>query len=240
MAGTAQAGTELAQPGAGSSLANATALAGNARAWLTAMHPARRRQLGAAVLFTAAVVSALVWYANRPDWRMLYTGLESKDLQQVAQELTAANIPYQMTDDSSGIEVSSDQLDRARMEVATKGMPQTGRMGFELFDKPNWVGSEFDEKVTVPEASVREIVSGADKQVLARALRNASEDLRAHLFKAMSTRAVEMLKDDMESLGPLRAKEINAAQQEILALASSLEAEGRVTLRIEPEEELAD
>ena len=98
----------------------------------------------------------------------------------------------------------------------------------------------FDDLLTVPENSIREIVAAADKQVLARALRNANEDLRAHLFKAMSTRAVEMLKDDMESMGPLRAKEINAAQQEFLALANSLEAEGRVTLRPEMEEELAD
>lgn len=98
----------------------------------------------------------------------------------------------------------------------------------------------FDDLLTIPEASIREIVAAADKQILARALRNASEDIRAHLFKAMSSRAVEMLKDDMESMGPLRAKEIAAAQQEVLALANSLEAEGRVTLRIETEEELGD
>src|SRR6185312_5146428 len=98
----------------------------------------------------------------------------------------------------------------------------------------------FDDLLAVPETSIREIVAAADKQVLARALRNANDALRAHLFKAMSTRAVEMLKDDMESMGPLRAKEITAAQQEILALASSLETEGRVTLRIETEDEIAD
>jgi flagellar M-ring protein FliF len=38
------------------------------------------------------------------------------------------------------------------MEIAAKGMPQTGRLGFELFDKPNWVGSEFDEKVNYQRA----------------------------------------------------------------------------------------
>ena len=98
----------------------------------------------------------------------------------------------------------------------------------------------FDDLLTVPEASIREIVASADKQVLARALHKANEALRAHLFKAMSARAVEMLKDDMETMGPLRGKEITAAQQEILALANSLEAEGRVTLRIETEDEVAD
>ncbi len=146
MAESEQTGMQLARTGPALG-GSATALAGKTRAWLAAMHPARRRQLGAAVLFGGAVIAALFWYANRPDWRPLYSGLESKDLQQVAQELSAANIPYQMTEDGSGVQVSAEQMDRARMEIATKGMPQTGRMGFELFDKPNWVGSEFDEKV---------------------------------------------------------------------------------------------
>ena len=70
----------------------------------------------------------------------------------VEQELGAAGIAYRTTSDQSGVEVPSDLLDKARMEVAAKGMPQTGRLGFELFDKPNWVGSEFDEKVNYQRA----------------------------------------------------------------------------------------
>jgi flagellar M-ring protein FliF len=89
---------------------------------------------------------------DRPDWRVLFSGLDAKDTQQIAQELAAAGIPYQMTEDGSGIQVGADQVDKARMEVASKGMPQSGRMGFELFDKPNWVGSEFDEKVNYQRA----------------------------------------------------------------------------------------
>jgi flagellar M-ring protein FliF len=151
MAESEQTGMQLARTGPALG-GGATALAGKTRAWLAAMQPARRRQLGAAVLFSGAVIAALFWYANRPDWRPLYSGLESKDLQLVAQDLSAANIPYQMTEDGSGVRVSAEQMDRARMEIATKGMPQTGRMGFELFDKPNWVGSEFDEKVNYQRA----------------------------------------------------------------------------------------
>jgi flagellar M-ring protein FliF len=83
---------------------------------------------------------------------VLFSGLDAKDTQQIAQELSAAGIAYQMTEDGSGIEVGAEQVDKARLEVATKGMPQSGRMGFELFDKPNWVGSEFDEKVNYQRA----------------------------------------------------------------------------------------
>jgi flagellar M-ring protein FliF len=117
-----------------------------------AMPAAQRNRLIGAMLLIAAICAALTWYAGRTDWRILFSGLDSKDTQQIAQELSAAGIPYQLTDDSSGLKVGADQIEKARMEVATKGMPQSGRMGFELFDKPNWVGSEFDEKVNYQRA----------------------------------------------------------------------------------------
>ena len=117
-----------------------------------AIPSARRSRLIAAALLVSAICAAVTWYAGRTDWRILFSGLDAKDTQQIAQELAAAGIQYQMTADGSGIEVGADQLARARMEVATKGMPQSGRMGFELFDTPNWVGSEFDEKVNYQRA----------------------------------------------------------------------------------------
>src|SRR5437868_9867031 len=96
--------------------------------------------------------AAMIWFAGRPDWGVLFSGLDGKDVQQVSQELSAAGIPYEATVDGSGIQVPAEMLDKARMEVAAKGMPQTGRLGFELFDKPNWVGSEFDERVNYQRA----------------------------------------------------------------------------------------
>jgi flagellar motor switch protein FliG len=91
----------------------------------------------------------------------------------------------------------------------------------------------FEDLVTIPPASMREIVSAADKRQLALALRGAHEDLRAHVFSAMSSRAADMLKEDMEVMGPVRAREVAGAQHEILALARNLEAEGKVILKLE-------
>jgi flagellar motor switch protein FliG len=96
----------------------------------------------------------------------------------------------------------------------------------------------FDDLVTVPAATIREIVSGVDKRQLALALRGSSEELRSTIFKAMSSRAVEMLKEDMEVLGPVRAREVTQAQQEILNLARRLEAEGKVILKLETGDEM--
>jgi flagellar motor switch protein FliG len=96
----------------------------------------------------------------------------------------------------------------------------------------------FEDLVTVPAPSIREIVSGVDKRQLALALRGAKEDLKAQIFKAMSSRAVEMLKEDMEVMGPVRSREVAAAQQEILNLARQLEAEGKVMLKMETGDEM--
>jgi flagellar motor switch protein FliG len=96
----------------------------------------------------------------------------------------------------------------------------------------------FEDLVTVPPATIREIVSGVDKRQLALALRGANDDLRAQIFKAMSSRAVEMMKEDMDVLGPVRSREVAQAQQEILNLARRLEAEGKVVLKLETGDEM--
>jgi len=75
-----------------------------------------------------------------------------------------------------------------------------------------------------------------DKKQLATALKGATEDLRNRFFKCMSSRAVEMLKEDMDALGPLRSRDISHAQQEIVTVARRLESEGKIYLKADTEE----
>lgn len=97
----------------------------------------------------------------------------------------------------------------------------------------------FEDLLTVPSDSIREFVAEADKKTLAVALKGGKDNIRAHLFRAMSSRAVEMLKEDMEVMGPVRMRDVYAAQQELLALARQLEAEGRMILKMEVDDDLA-
>ena len=96
----------------------------------------------------------------------------------------------------------------------------------------------FEDLLTVPPQSIRELVGAADKKVLATALKGARDNIRAHLMKEMSVRAAEMLKEEMEIMGPVRSKDVNAAQQELLQLARKLEEEGKMILKIEADNEL--
>jgi flagellar motor switch protein FliG len=95
----------------------------------------------------------------------------------------------------------------------------------------------FEDLLGVADVSVREWLSSMDKKTLAMALKGASADLKDHIFRAMSSRAVEILKEDMEAMGPVRAKEVTKAQQEAIALLRKLEADGKVTLKAEGEDE---
>jgi len=95
----------------------------------------------------------------------------------------------------------------------------------------------FEDLVTVPEAGIRELLGQMDKKTLATALRGASEELKNYIFKSMSSRAVEMLKEDMDVLGPVKSRDINKAQLEAVAVARKLEAEGKLTLTPESEDE---
>jgi flagellar motor switch protein FliG len=94
----------------------------------------------------------------------------------------------------------------------------------------------FEDFLEVPETSIRELLGQLDKKSLATALKGASEELRNHFFKSMSTRAVEMLKEDMEALGPVRSRDVSQAQQDAITLARSLETQGKMVLKNETED----
>jgi flagellar M-ring protein FliF len=105
--------------------------------------------VGGTVIFSAGIFASLVM---QPSWRVLYAHLDPGDARELGDELTAAKIPFDVTPDGTTLKVPADQLDKARLETAAKGGPKSGRLGFELFDKPNWVGSEFDERVNYQRA----------------------------------------------------------------------------------------
>jgi flagellar motor switch protein FliG len=123
--------------------------------------------------------------------------------------------------------------------------PETARAILEAIEKENadLAGNirnlmfTFEDLVGVPETALRDLLGAVDKKTLALALKGASDGVKAHIFKAMSSRAVEMLKEDMDVLGRVRGKDVAKAQQEAIAAARQLEAEGKISLRAEADDE---
>ncbi len=76
-----------------------------------------------------------------------------------------------------------------------------------------------------------------DRNTLSIALKGASEDLRNHFYRRMSSRAVEMMKEDLDMMGPTRARDIAKAQSEVVAIGRKLESEGKIVLKSEEEDD---
>jgi flagellar M-ring protein FliF len=149
-------GTQLqksaqAMPGRPQLADRVAGLWGRVRVRWAQMQPAQRVWTLVAALLIAGAIGFLAWYGLRTDWRTLYADLDPEDARQVGQVLVTAQIPFQPTANGSGIMVPAAQLDKARLVTAAKGL-KSGRLGFEIFDKPNWVGSEFDEQVNYQRA----------------------------------------------------------------------------------------
>jgi flagellar motor switch protein FliG len=88
----------------------------------------------------------------------------------------------------------------------------------------------FEDLLQIEDRNFRSILQNVDNQLLAKALRTASEEMKQKVFGNLSERAAEMLKEDMEVMGPIKLNEVEQAQQEIIKATKKLEAEGRIAL----------
>ncbi|MCL5746247.1 MAG: flagellar motor switch protein FliG, partial [Acidobacteria bacterium] len=78
---------------------------------------------------------------------------------------------------------------------------------------------------------LKEVLAKVDRKVMTVALKGTSDQLRNHLLGCMSQRGADMLREDMDALGPVKIKEVEAAQQQIIAIIRKLESEGALSLK---------
>ena len=89
----------------------------------------------------------------------------------------------------------------------------------------------FEDLLLIDQIGLKELLGKIDRKVLTLALKGTSEQLRAHILSCMSQRGGEMLKEDMEALGPVKIKEVEGAQQQIISVVRQLESEGVLSLK---------
>jgi flagellar motor switch protein FliG len=94
----------------------------------------------------------------------------------------------------------------------------------------------FEDLLTIDHGGIKEIVGAVDRRVLTVALKGSSERLMHHIKQNFSQSGAEMLEGDVEALGPVKIRDVEAAQQEILAVARTLEAKGVLSLSGAPNE----
>jgi flagellar motor switch protein FliG len=88
----------------------------------------------------------------------------------------------------------------------------------------------FEDIATLDDPAIREILQRVEKKVIAQALKGATEQQQHQFYRNMSQRAVEMMKEEIEIMGPVKIKDIHAAQQRIVEIVRKLEEEGVITI----------
>ncbi|MBU1345118.1 MAG: flagellar motor switch protein FliG [Proteobacteria bacterium] len=88
----------------------------------------------------------------------------------------------------------------------------------------------FEDLTSIDDMAMREILKKVEGQQLTYALKTATDEMKEKIFSNLSQRAGEMLKDDLEAMGPVRLAEVEEAQQAVVRAAKELEADGTITL----------
>jgi flagellar M-ring protein FliF len=100
-----------------------------------------------ALLAAGGAFLAVSNWRHDSNFKALYRGMAGEDAAQAVQKLKEGNIEYRLEDDGNTILVPTDKASEARLLLAREGLPKSGRIGFELFDKTNFATTDFAEQV---------------------------------------------------------------------------------------------
>ncbi len=98
----------------------------------------------------------------------------------------------------------------------------------------------FEDLVHLPPTAIQRILKEVDSKTLALALKATSNELKEKIYQNMSERASNMLKEELDYLGPVRIKDVEQAQKEILEIARRLEEQGEIMLVRSEDEQLVE
>ena len=88
----------------------------------------------------------------------------------------------------------------------------------------------FEDIIRVNDKGIQAVLKEVENDELALALKTASEELKQKIFKNMSERAAQLIKEEMEFMGPVRVSDVEAAQQQIVDVVRRLEDAGEVII----------
>ena len=107
----------------------------------------QRISLLVAVVAVGGALTAVTSWSKERDFKPLYKGLAAEDAGQVTARLREKNVEFRLEDGGGTVLVSSARVDEMRLDLAAAGLPKTGRIGYELFDKMNFGATDFAEQV---------------------------------------------------------------------------------------------
>ncbi len=129
-----------------------------------------------------------------------------------------------------GVESVAEMFNRLDSTIARDILENIAEVNPKLVESIRHLMFVFEDLLMLDVNSVKEVLSRVDRKILTIALKGTSEQMKNHMLQAMSQRGAEMMREDMEALGAVKIKEVESAQQQIIAVVRQMEAEGTVNL----------
>ena len=154
--------------------------------------------------------------------------LEKKVSSLISQDMTQAGGPKALVDLLNRVDRSTERL---IMDSLTESNP-------ELADTVKNMMFVFEDIVHLDDRAIQAIMKEVDMKELATALKGTPGEVQEKIYKNMSERAVAMLKEDMEFMGPVRLRVVEEAQQKVVSIIRKLEETGEVVIGRSGEEDV--
>lgn len=177
----------------------------------TALTRKQRISLGLAALAVIAGLVAFAKWHRENDFKLLFSGLQPEDAGAVLAKLREGNVEYRLGDNGTSVLAPSAKVAELRLQLASAGIPKSGRLGFELFDKTNFGASEFAEQINYHRAIEGEL----ERSVMALA---EVEQARVHVTFAKDSVFLESRQPAKASVLVKLRQGMHLSAQNVLAI----------------------
>jgi flagellar motor switch protein FliG len=132
---------------------------------------------------------------------------------------------------TGGVHAVAEMFNRLDSNSAKEILENIEQVNPNLVETIRHLMFVFEDLLLLDVGAVKEVLAKVDRKVLTMALKGTSEQMKNHMLQAMSQRGAEMLREDMDALGPIKIKEVEASQQLIISVVRQLETEGVISLK---------
>ena len=151
---------------------------------------------------------------------LVESGLASKADLSLSQEMTASGGPLAV---ANVLNIAGPSLEKTLLEII-------GQRDQKLVEQIKSLMFVFEDLQLLDARAMQRVLRDVDSKELALALKVASEELKAKILGAMSERAAEALREEMEFLGPVKVKDVEGAQARIIQAVRQLEDQGEIQI----------
>lgn len=129
-----------------------------------------------------------------------------------------------------GVQAVAEILNAVERSIEEEVMSEIEEESAQLAEEIRQLMFVFEDILQLDDRAVREVLKEISNEDLTLALKTASEELKEKFFSNLSERAANMIREDLEIMGPVKLSEVEAAQQNIVKVVRRLEAEGRIVI----------